>query len=224
MGYISAILVAFFLFYNGIGTTITNPRLVKWARRKNIKIAYSIRRASRKKFSDINETLYRKIQRVTRILFVAGFVLLVLLRGNIISLIILAIALFFALIKIGLTSFNRVKDGVKENMRFLLTLVIGVGVVYLVGDKKVLDELKSAFPFPSQWYLLVLIFAAVNLLAWFVLRCLIKGFTMLSIRFAKLCYTLNSTNPLKPFSLIFQIASVVFSEVLTKVVEHFWHW
>lgn len=230
--YISALLVASFLFYNAIGTTITNTKCKKWARKKNIKIAFCIRKISRKSFNDINEALYNKLSKVPLYLIITGMVLTIISKGNIVALVILFLgAILFPLLLTGLTSFKRFSNSIKAITKQILlyTLFITIIFVFLwcTGDKKLFNDLIEKLRPPKEFSLLlilifIIVIVAINLVGWLILRLLTKAVMYITIRFARLCYTLNSANPLKPFSLMFQIGSVLMTEVVVKMVKYFW--
>jgi len=231
ISYISALLVAFFVFYNAIGSTITNPKCIKWARKNNIKIAYCIRKVSGRSFNDINEALYNKLSKAPLYLIIAGMLLTVISKGSIVALAIFSMgAILFPLLLTGLTSFKRLLNGIKETTKTILFYILYAAIILVffwgIGDKKLLNDfIVLLHPPKVSWTLIligVVVIITVNLVGWFILRLLTKVVMYISIRFAKLCYVLNNTSPLKPFYLMFQIGSVLITEVVVKMVKHFW--
>jgi hypothetical protein len=101
-----------------------------------------------------------------------------------------------------------------------------IGIVLLLlwsnGDKKLLNDFVALLHLPKGLPLLLLVFVVVNLIAWLILRLLTKAIMYIAIRFAKLCYILNNTSPLKPFYLMFQIGFIIITEIAVKIVKHFW--
>lgn len=245
--YITFLIILFFLFYNAIGEnkTITHEWFVGKQKWLDEKTAQWLLRIKGRNFSRINEDSYKKLKNIPLLLLIVAFIFLIIFPKN------TAIARMFSLsmivlllILVGLTSFKRILQTIKENIRtttIIILLAIATIILLLIsGEKELLkailvelskfvniiylefEKLGLNLDFFTPWgflFTFLLFIGVINLLGWFVLRILIALPLWLIIAFGKLCYSLNNNRPLKPFYFLIQVGSVIFSEIILKAIN-----
>jgi len=243
--YFTFLIILFFLFYNAIGKnkTITHKWFIKAQRCIDVRIARWLLRIKRLNFNEINEASYKKLQYKPLLLVGIGFILGLFFPENKITLFVFQLSIIILpLIIIGLISSKRLVQTVKENLKATLfygLMIVAVIILLLLSGEK--GSLKSIIielsKFVNEFYnfvettglnlssfspwmfLFVFLFIIVfiNLLVWIALRIITKLLLWLFVGFGKLCHSLNNNSPLKPFYLLFQVGSVIFSEVILKI-------
>ena len=245
--YITFLIILFFLFYNAIGKnkTITHRWFVRKQRYFDVKTARWLLKIKRLSFRDINEVSFKKLEYIPILLVVIGFLLLIIFPKNtsVVNLLVIGV-IIIPFILIGLTSSKRllqiIKKNIKTTLSFILMTFAAVILLLLSGEKELLKTIIEELSKPINMIYLEFINSDPNLdffsplgllftillslgllyfLTWVVLRIVTKLVLWLLVGFGKLCHTLNNNSPLKPFYLLIQIGSVIFSEVILKLIN-----
>ena len=244
---VAGLLLIFFILFNAINPTgnITNEWCLNKKHILDNKVVSWILWLKNKKFSEINEIAYHKIRYSPFILLLIAYLVILLSKGSKSALIfVIAVIYIIPFLLLGFLSFNRllknIKEWIKTTAFYIALAVLVFAFFWLVADKHTFNLLFAEFQKPTRelnqnirslhitgiegysTYVIVLaalvIYAIISLILWAIYRLCAKLMMVLFIAIAKFCYLLNNNSPLKAFYLLFQICSVLVTEMIAKSI------
>lgn len=231
---ITLLLIIFFTFYNGVGSKIKHKDFIKASNWVDEKSRLLIKKFAFKSNKELFPYLYSKNKVLIIPLLIITFIFLKL------DIIVFPISIIFIssmLLNAILVSKEDLKKGIKESAKFwglgILSALFFVFMAWCSDDKKALEQLKqigvgfknifkdgaNTLGVDVSTFIMFIILGLVFVfILYFISGLVIRGIVWLLILslkcYAKLCFTLNKRQPLKPFYLLSQAIIIIISYAL----------